>query len=658
MRHFPIVHFFALALFALSGGCGKGDQGLFEQTGNLDASVGDQQSGDDQSNPVEGGCQSECEPGSTRCTSGQLQICLKNADSCSRWDLPQPCPPELAFCTHGQCTATCQKECNTGERRCADTKQWQVCEEPAGGCAAWGVPISCGASEECRASDGQCVVTCGGQPCPCQPGETQPCTDIGECKGGVRNCEQGQFGACVWSAGPSAEKCNGKDDDCNGAADDGLVAPACSNQSGVCKGAARSCKGASGWADCTNADYAAHAQTQGKTYQATESLCDGQDNDCNGATDEPSSCCQPSCGGKACGSDDGCGHPCTSGSCSKPNQACSNGVCQCSYLGCGSTCCAAGESCIQGACCKPACGSQVCGTDPVCGTSCGTCGAGATCTAQGQCVSGPTWQTEDSTTSTDLYSVWGASKTNVWAVGQGGVILHYAAGQWTTVASGVTVALTGVWGTSASDIWAVGLSGTTTHFNGSVWTQVATPVTESLSEVWGYPNGTYYAVGEKGRVINWDGTAWNTCCNYTANGLGAIWGRSGTDFLFGGYEKLYRVTSSATYVHSFAWNSVSAVHGNATQTWITVNGTSSETTFQQLSGDYFSVKHTNPHSYSRLWVDDAGKIWAVGNAILRYDGTTWSTVQTGLPSFLHGLWGDPSGEMFAVGAAGTILHYH
>ena len=59
-----------------------------------------------------------------------------------------------------------------------------------------------------------------------------------------------------------------------------------------------------------------------------------------------------------------------------------------------------------------------------------------------------------------------------------------------------------------------------------------------------------------------------------------------------------------------------------------------------------------------MWVDNAGKIWAVGNAIVRFDGTTWTTLQTALPHQLYGLWGDPSGEMFAVGTAGTILHYH
>jgi hypothetical protein len=38
--------------------------------------------------------------------------------------------------------------------------------------------------------------------------------------------------------------------------------------------------------------------------------------------------------------------------------------------------------------CTPACDGRQCGTDPACGASCGTCGAGTFCTSSGQCASG------------------------------------------------------------------------------------------------------------------------------------------------------------------------------------------------------------------------------------------------------------------------------
>jgi len=43
--------------------------------------------------------------------------------------------------------------------------------------------------------------------------------------------------------------------------------------------------------------------------------------------------------------------------------------------------------CANGQCtgCTPSCGGRECGPDPVCGTSCGTCGAGTECNAAGRC---------------------------------------------------------------------------------------------------------------------------------------------------------------------------------------------------------------------------------------------------------------------------------
>jgi hypothetical protein len=73
--------------------------------------------------------------------------------------------------------------------------------------------------------------------------------------------------------------------------------------------------------------------------------------------------CTPSCSGKQCGSD-GCGGTC--GTCAA-----------------GQTCSASGQC---GASCTPSCSGKQCGSDG-CGGTCGTCAAGQTCSASGQCSS-------------------------------------------------------------------------------------------------------------------------------------------------------------------------------------------------------------------------------------------------------------------------------
>jgi len=135
------------------------------------------------------------------------------------------------------------------------------------------------------------------------------------------------------------------------------TAPACEKQQGVCKGSVKKCS-AAGWLTCADADYQSFAGSKGLVYEKVESTCDGQDNDCDGQIDDPSSCCQPQCAGKACGADDGCQHPCQTGSCGTA-QVCDRGQCG-----------AAPMSCLQVIGCANAC--LVTCTNLPCRANCGS----------------------------------------------------------------------------------------------------------------------------------------------------------------------------------------------------------------------------------------------------------------------------------------------
>jgi sugar lactone lactonase YvrE len=83
--------------------------------------------------------------------------------------------------------------------------------------------------------------------------------------------------------GPKTEICDGKDNDCDGQIDENVTnPPSCALQKGVCAGAkARRCV-AGKWSPCEALDYKAHSAL----YEAKESSCDRQDNDCDGLIDE------------------------------------------------------------------------------------------------------------------------------------------------------------------------------------------------------------------------------------------------------------------------------------------------------------------------------------------------------------------------------------
>lgn len=115
----------------------------------------------------------------------------------------------------------------------------------------------------------------------CTPMATQPCGETrGECMAGTQTCsEAGAWGACEGAVGPVTEVCDGKDNDCDGTTDEDAVTGSCGLDAGVCAGKVKACVGGAPEATCSAVSY-------GADFEATETRCDGLDNDCDGQTDE------------------------------------------------------------------------------------------------------------------------------------------------------------------------------------------------------------------------------------------------------------------------------------------------------------------------------------------------------------------------------------
>ncbi|MGV3622747.1 MAG: MopE-related protein [Archangium sp.] len=175
----------------------------------------------------------------------------------------------------GACTTGQQGVCNPGTERCM------------------GGSLSCvrnvnPSTEQCNNLDDDCdgVIDDNVTPQRCFTGPagtftgTCPgadCTPRGQCRVGSAACSAGMFGMCMGQTLPTAEICDGLDNDCNGSPDNGLITDADGDGSRACNtcGAVMSPQ-----CDCNDNEPAIRPN-------AAE-VCDGRDNNCNGQTDEGS----------------------------------------------------------------------------------------------------------------------------------------------------------------------------------------------------------------------------------------------------------------------------------------------------------------------------------------------------------------------------------
>jgi MYXO-CTERM domain-containing protein len=192
--------------------------------------------------------------------------CWTNAGNCCTFHNLSWCPPAGATCS-GDGTLTAP--CNPGTLVCQNGA-W-TCQNPKGPSAE----VCDGLDNNCN---GQTDENLSGQPCG---------INVGVCKAGTLQCTNG-VSTCVGSVGPSAEVCDGLDNDCDGQVDDNIpgLGAACGNNTPPCKAGVTACVG--GQIIC-----------QGAILPQSE-ICNGIDDNCNGQIDEGNLADAPPAGQNGC----------------------------------------------------------------------------------------------------------------------------------------------------------------------------------------------------------------------------------------------------------------------------------------------------------------------------------------------------------------------
>jgi hypothetical protein len=322
------------------------------------------------------------------------------------------------------------------------------------------------------------------------------------------------------------------------------------------------------------------------------------------------------------------------------------------------------------------------------------------CSVDGFCWELPTPQGET------LRAVWAAAPDELWAVGDGGVALHYDGTQFRAEHLGLKQNLLAIHGSSASDVWAVGQGSSVLHFDGHAWdTQDLSALvdasggakTDALYGVFAAAPDAVWAVGYSGvapLIIHFDGHAWSnqSLGLQTDQVLRAVWGVS-RDHVWavgdGGVVRSFdgtqwnvdkSATSAAlTSVHALVEHDVWAVGANGTA--IHWNGTSWSNANMGLSGALQSVRvdiaaappmdagmpapapapTAGSGADAGLPKPPAGpwSVWAFGEkgAVFRYNGTLWAQLPSGTSLALYGAARLAEGMLIGVGERGQMTRF-
>ncbi|HJL29359.1 MAG TPA: MopE-related protein, partial [Polyangiaceae bacterium LLY-WYZ-15_(1-7)] len=271
----------------------------------------------DESVPTDGPCgetEGECAAGVRTCVAGSFtcvgavgprtEICDGVDNDCdASTDEGDPgggaacgtdegaCSPGTTLCDGGRIvcdgdTGPVAELCNTVDDDCdglideSNPEGGTACGDTDVGECAFGAEVCRMGTLECVGATGPSAEICDGldNDCDGRTDEDNPeggmaCgDDTGECSPGTTLCTGGEL-ICDGAVGPTEEVCNGLDDDCDGVADDGLdVGAPCGSDTGECVPGVRAC--VDGAIVC-----------EGELGPIPEE-CDALDNDCDGAVDE------------------------------------------------------------------------------------------------------------------------------------------------------------------------------------------------------------------------------------------------------------------------------------------------------------------------------------------------------------------------------------
>lgn len=282
------------------------------------------------------------------------------------------------------------------------------------------------------------------------------------------------------------------------------------------------------------------------------------------------------------------------------------------------------------------------------------------CSADGWCRQAPEQPIER------LWSIWGSAASDVWTVGDNGLIAHWDGMVWRMVAVDTDRHLRALWGSSASDIWAVGDGGTIIHWNGIQWNRVDVNVdsTADLYSIWGSGAQDVWVGGKEGRLLHWNGHSWtpfHLASNFTVFNM---WGINSEKIWAVGQGGAISTWDGQAWTDQPAKITTADIRGiwgtSENDIWVVPNNSRP----LHFDGRIWTSFYTSLSGNLGIWGNSPKNVWMVGfyGNVQHWDGTEWTFVDPSQPAYTPGwarfsVWGSSSDDVWTVGEFGTMTHW-
>ncbi|MBI4252822.1 hypothetical protein HY623_01420 [Candidatus Uhrbacteria bacterium] len=259
----------------------------------------------------------------------------------------------------------------------------------------------------------------------------------------------------------------------------------------------------------------------------------------------------------------------------------------------------------------------------------------------------------------DLHDLWTVGGSDIWAVGDDGLIIHWDGTTWTTVTSPHGSRINGIFMLSASSGWAVGDGGKIIRYDGTSWTQVSSPVTDHLNSIWMVSESDGWAVGEAGKILRFDGTSWTQFTDTGGNTWHDIQMISAADgWVVGNQGLIYRWNGSAWSLHTDSggtvWRSLYLL--SATDGWVAGD---QGLIYRWNGSEWLLSADTGGTNWRSVYHASSSDGWVTGTGgeIYHWNGVMWSAYSSPTTADINEVRMLSSSLGWAVADGGRLFRY-